>query len=1306
MATILLSAAGAAIGAGVGGSVLGVPSLVAGRAAGAVLGRALDQQLLGEGSEAVETGRIDRFRLSGAGEGAGIARVYGRMRLAGQVIWASDFLESRSRSGGGKGTPRTPQVTRYAYSVSLAVGLCEGPIGRVGRIWADGEEIDAGLLNMRVYPGDEVQLPDPKIAAVEGAAPAFRGLAYVVIEDLALERFGNRVPQFSFEVIRPARAPGETATVTMEEGTRAVAMMPGTGDYALATTAVYGEDGLGGSRAFNVNAVDGATDFEHSLRQLGEELPSCRSVSLVVSWFGSDLRAGRCAIRPKVEQKDLEGAQMPWTVSGVDRQGAELLARQEGAPVYGSTPSDQSVIEAIRAIKAEGMEVMFYPFLLMEIAPENGLPDPWSDAAEQPVFPWRGRITLDRAPGRSGSADGTEAAATEVAGFFGGARPGDFQPGSDRVGYAGPQEWSYRRFILHYAHLCAAAGGVAAFCIGSEMRSLTQIRGAADSFPAVAEFIALAAEVRAVLGPQTKLTYAADWSEYFGYHPADGSGDIHFHLDPLWSDTNIDAVGIDNYMPLSDWREGREHADAAAGWAHVHQPEYLRANIEGGEGYDWFYPTEAARELQLRAPIEDGAHGEHWIYRYKDLRSWWSLPHHERKAGQRQAEPTGWVPRSKPIWFTEIGCAAVDKGTNEPNKFLDPKSSESALPRYSAGQRDDLIQRRYLEAIYTYWAEPGRNPVSEIYGGPMLDMGRAHVWAWDARPYPAFPARRGLWRDGRNYDRGHWISGRTSVQDLARVVAEICGRSGLADVDTTALRGAVRGYAEEGGGPARAALQPLMLAYGFDAAERNGRLHFLTRDGRAAQRIAAGALAATRELPMGWRAERLPDPETAGRVRLSYIEAEGSFAPRVAEAALSDDPSLAVAGTELALSLTPAEARRIAQRWLAESRVARDRIRLALPPSATKPRAAEVFSLSGAGVTGDFRVDRAETGGARLVEAVRVEPGIYLPAPYEEETPREAAFVPAGPVLPLFLDLPLLGDGQVPHAPFVAAAARPWPGSVAVYASDEEAGYVLNTLIEQPASIGRTETALGRAQPGLWERGAGLRLHLPGPATLSSAGASAVLGGANALALGRGSTGPWEILQFREAVLVAPEIYLISGLLRGQLGTEAVVPDEWPAGSYAVPLDQDLRQIALPSSARDRVRHYRTGPGSRPPDDGLYVHADLAFAGVGLRPYSVAHLRARRSGEDLDLSWIRRTRIDGDAWGEGEVPLGEEREVYRLRVSAAGRLLREVEPMLPRWTYSRAMQLADGASGPLHIAVAQISDRFGAGPYREVIVNV
>jgi hypothetical protein len=109
-------------------------------------------------------------------------------------------------------------------------------------------------------------------------------------------------------------------------------------------------------------------------------------------------------------------------------------------------------------------------------------------------------------------------------------------------------DWGLRRMILHYAHLCALAGGVDAFLIGTEMRGLTQIRSDASTYPAVQAFRDLAADVRNILGAGTKISYAADWSEYFGHQPGDGSNDVYFHLDPLWADPNIDFIGIDNYI--------------------------------------------------------------------------------------------------------------------------------------------------------------------------------------------------------------------------------------------------------------------------------------------------------------------------------------------------------------------------------------------------------------------------------------------------------------------------------------------------------------------------------------------------------------------------------------------------------------------------------------------------------------------------------------------------------------------------------------------------------------------------------------
>lgn len=1296
MATLLLSAAGAAIGAGFGGTVLGLSGAVIGRAIGATLGRVIDQRILGSGSEPVDVGRIDRLRLTGAGEGGAIGQIWGRMRVGGQVVWATQFTETVRRRRTGKGAPK-PKVNDYSYSVSLAIALCEGEILRVGRIWADGNEISARDLSLRVYVGSEDQLPDPLIEAVEGAgkAPAYRGLAYVVIESLELAAYGNRVPQFSFEVVRAAQGPLVEATETLGGAVRGVALIPGTGEYGLATTPVHYAEAPGRNRTANVHSPSGKTDFATSFDQLSQELPNAGAVSLVVSWFGDDLRCSSCTIRPKVEQKLRDGVGMPWRAGGLTRAAAMEVPKVSGSSIYGGTPADASVVEAIRAMRTAGKDVMFYPFVLMDQIAGNNLPDPWTGASSQPALPWRGRITLSQAPGTAGTTDRTAAAEAEVSSFFGVAETSHFAVAGEVVSYTGPADWGFRRFILHYAHLCAVAGGVESFCIGSEMRSLTQIRGSGDEFPVVAELQRLASDVREILGPQVKIGYAADWSEYFGYH---ADGNVYFHLDPLWADPEIDFIGIDNYMPISDWRDGEGHADAQFG--SIYNPDYLQANIAGGEGFDWYYDSSEGSAAQRRLPITDGAFGEPWVFRYKDLRSWWSNLHHVRVGGVRSVSPTGWVPQSKPFRFTEYGCAAIDKGSNQPNRFIDVKSSESGLPAWSNGRRDDLVQMQYLLATSSFWAADQNNPLSGIYGGPMVDMEHAYAWAWDARPFPEFPGQTAVWNDGENYARGHWLNGRASNQPLSAVVRELCSASGVNVLDVSSLFGLVRGFQQSDITTARASLQPLMLAYGFDVFERDGQLTFRNRTAAVQAMIADDALAVSSELDGRIESSRSSDAETAGQVRLGYVDAQSSYELRAVETRFPDDTTVGVSQTDLPLALTRSEGLNSVERWLAEARVARDTIRFALPKSRLSIGAGDVIQYDGR----RYRVDRVEQAESQLLDAVRVESGIYLPSDKADETISIRPFTPPVPVLPVFLDLPLLTGQEMPHAPHIAVGSDPWPGSVGVWSSSEDAGYEINRLIAASAVIGVTETSMSFHSPGLWDRGTPLRVKLIG-GELASASPTAVLNGANAMAIGDGSGANWEVFQFAEAQVVAPDTYELSNRLRGQLGTDGIMPNAWPPGSTVVLLDLALTQIDLALSSRGLVRHYRVGAASRGFEDSNVIHRTEAFDGIGLRPYPVAHLRFADLAGDFHLTWRRRTRIDGDTWQSTEVPLGEDSEAYLVRVIQSAAVVAEYTVNQPQFVYTSAMRGVDAVSGSFDIAVAQLSTSFGAGPFRKLTMT-
>jgi len=949
MATLVLQAAGTAIGTAIGGPVGGV----IGRAAGAIAGRQIDQALLGPKGSArrVEGPRLSDIQVQASSEGSPVTRLFGRARIAGQMIWATSFEEqvtTTTSSSGGKGAGAPKQkstVTEYSYFANFAIGLAEGPVTRLGRVWADGKELDLSTITTRFYTGTEDQLPDSLIETKEGAGnvPGFQGLAYVVFERLPLARFGNRIPQLSFEVFN--------ALDDVESRIQAVTVIPGATEFGYDTTAIVRTTGVGGTAPENTNTSLGDTDWTVSLDQLQATCPNLKSVALVVTWFGTDLRAGQCQIRPGVDNATKTTSPESWTVNGVARGTAHVVSLVDGRPAFGGTPSDASLVRAIQDLKARGLKVLLYPFLMMDVPAGNTLSDPYTGTAGQPVYPWRGSITCDPAPGQSGTPDKTSAATSQVDALFGSAVPADFTITGTAVSYVGPAEWSLRRMVLHYAHLCAAAGGVDAFLIGSEMRGLTQVRDSASHYPAVANYAALAGDVAAVLGQPTRISYAADWSEYFGHHPEDGSGDVYFHLDPLWSDSNIHFIGIDNYMPLSDWRDGRGHLDWAAGVRSIYDLDYLKGNIAGGEGFDWFYASAADRDNQVRTAITDGA-GKPWVFRFKDLVAWWKNTHFDRPAGVEASTATAWVPQSKPIWFTETGCPAVDKGTNQPNVFVDPKSSQSARPHFSNAQRDDFIQRRFMDAVLTHWdpaldgADPSINPVSGVYGGPMVDIGYAHIWTWDARPFPAYPFRTDVWSDGANWELGHWINGRLGAAPLDKLVGNITAGIGFAEYSASGLLGLVDGYVIDRPMSVREALEPLSLSFFFDGVESEGRIVFRHHASGSPVAIDQDGLVAADEPGGDISLLRGQESELPVSARFSYVDGDANYRKAAVESRRLVGTSRRQASADQPIVISQARAQAIADIWLQDIWSSRERARFALPPSLLALDAGDLVDVS------------------------------------------------------------------------------------------------------------------------------------------------------------------------------------------------------------------------------------------------------------------------------------------------------------------------------------------------------------------------
>ncbi|KAB7742818.1 hypothetical protein F2P47_01430 [Parvibaculum sedimenti] len=1296
MASLVLGAVGTAIGGSIGGTFLGMSAATIGGMIGSGLGSVVDSLIVAgmQPNQNIVGQRLETLRVTTSIEGAVLPRVFGRMRIGGQIIWATDFREetrTTSQGGGKGGGGGSVSVTEYIYYASFAVALCEGPIAGVGRIWADGKPFDVPGAVWRVYQGTEDQEPDSWIEAKQGAGtvPAYRGTAYVVFEELPLEKFGNRIPQLSFEVYRP-----DDETASSEQLITAVNLIPGAGEFVYETARQRDILTETSSRTLNNHAAPDRTDLEVALDQLADVCPNLESVALVVAWFGDDLRAGDCTLRPKVEVNHRISLPHAWSVAGIGRSSAAVVSSFDGRQAFGGTPSDGSVGRAIAAIKARGWRVAFYPFVMMDIPPDNELPDPWTGAAGQPAYPWRGRITCDPAPGQAGSPDKTSAAATQINSFFGSASPG-----------AG--EWSYRRMILHYANLCDSAGGVDAFLIGSELRGLTQVRSSASAYPAVTALAQLAADVRAILGAGTAISYAADWSEYFGHHPQDGSGDVYFHLDPLWASANIDFVGIDNYMPLSDWRDGNDHLDAEAGWKSIYDPDYLQSNIEGGEGFDWYYASGGDRETQTRTAITDGE-GKPWAFRYKDLRSWWQNAHYNRPGGVESETPTAWAPESKPIWFTEAGCPAIDKGTNQPNVFVDPKSAESTAPYFSRGERDDFIQRRYIESLIGYWSDPDNNPASTEYSGRMIDAANIHIWTWDARPYPYFPGLPDVWSDAENWRLGHWIAGRLGAAGLGSIVRALCRRAGLADglIDTSLLNATVAGYLIQGIESARASLGPLMRFYAFDAVESDGLIRFVPRGGQPVLEFDSDSLvAAPSRQSDDLMLTRGQETELPLALKWRLLRADEEYNGLTVEARRITVDTARISTESFSIAGMQGDADTRCRRALYEAWLERETAAFRLPPSRLALDPTDIVLLAHDGRFMEFRIASVADGEARGIEAARADAAIHGMRPGPDRVPSLPIPVGYGPPVAALMNLPRLSDDVPAHRPYAAVLAQPWYGRSAIYRSATQDNFELIETPGLPARMGELAGDFYSGPVARFDLANELWVSLYS-GQLSSVSDIELFGGANALAV-ESESGFWEIVQFGEAELVAPGQYVLRRLLRGQLGTESAMRAPAPEGARVVVLDSAVVPLPISADTLGLSFNWRCGPAARTPDDSSYAEIVFAATGVGLRPYSVAHVsqpfRFPRVPGDLEISWVRRTRAaSGDSWQVASVPLDEDAEAYEVDIIDGETVLRTLASNQPSVVYTGAQQTADwgaplGPGDQLAVVVYQISATFGRG---------
>ncbi len=1222
MATLVISA-GAALGATISATTA---SFIANTAISVGLGLA-QRALTPDTTVRTQGSRLTNSQITASTEGSPINQITGSVRTGGQLIWTTTFKETvltDTQTSGGKGGPRqTVENTDYRYSVSFAVGLCVGNGDvKLGRVWADGKPLDLSKQNYRFYDGDETQLPDPKIESVEGVntVPAWRGLAYIVFEDMDLEEYGRRIPQITVEV---ARSVAGDSPNSIRNNARGFTLGDGIGEFKYGTVAYASDDGEGASRQRNVNGGTGDVDSLRALDQLRGAVGGAESVSVEVSWFATTDDANTCEIRPKVENDvdittgnvtpssnyfgasdpsgDHYGAFYPavWRVSETFRRAyPQPPGTDYGTTVFNTTfppwslfdpqttpvvehhdrgtPSDTTVREIVQEAKARGLRVVFRPSVLVDI---SGAPT-----------------------GRSITGNVTNMMGTTVLGDT-------TRDSQGFVRYSGPTEWSYRRMILHYARLLGdllTEGD--AFLVGSDMGGLSD--GAGNGWGAA--LVQLMSDVAPTLDPGVLVSYAADWREYDAAE-----------LSAVWS--AADFIGIDWFLPLTDWRVASL------------EEKTLDAFVTGmtsGEQWDFTYASEANRELGVGDPITDPAD------RQKDIGYW------------RDANHPG-----VPMWLTKCGCRAVHRGANEPD------AKYGTDPYFSNGERDDSVQRLYIEAVLKHFAD---NP-------SIVDPTNIFLDSWDVRPYSEFPSLVSVWSDAQFWQTGRWLTGRIGAVSLGDHVLELCGEIGIpaSRVDVTELATAeisIPGFMVTDLASPSARLENLMDTFMFDGYEDGDVVVFVLRANAAPVTIVEDDLVPMDDEGKVFSRKRLKDIDLPVRVKIDYLDATRDYAVASVDAhTVTGSSDRVLSFTSLAV-LDTGYARGLADSFLQERWVARDTFQATVPFTSAESgttylgvvKPGKIFMFGGR----TYRITRLSYGDGDIeITAVGYKAAVYDLVPHASATLSVASSTSFGPSFAQFLDIPLRNPASPnPWSPRIAVRQTPWSGAVVVQREiSQGSGYETNTVIGNQSIVGETTTDLGSGPIWVWDMANTVTVRLYGSNdALESRDDASVLNGANTMLI-QTPSGEWEVFQFANAALNGDGSYTLSRLLRGQYGTEPYMGDPTPTGARVIVYDSislgalsgtlDLLGVDL------ALRH---GPSGLTSSDARWTPLIVTPRGVAYRPYAPVQLKQARSGETGVLGgwnfdgilfmWQRRTRFDGDSWQTSVVPLNEDFEKYEVDI--------------------------------------------------------
>lgn len=562
-------------------------------------------------------------------------------------------------------------------------------------------------------------------------------------------------------------------------------------------------------------------------------------------------------------------------------------------------------------------------------------------------------------------------------------------------------------------------------------------------------------------------------------------------------------------------------------------------------------------------------------------------------------------------------------------------------------------------------------------------------------------------------------TGSSKGTSLDAVVAALCGRAGVSNIDVSDLAGiTLQGYSISSVCNATNCIQPLRSIGFFDAVESGLELSFRTRGKPIVATLTEDQIgaydggSAGANVPPSVTVARVDETTLPRQIRLHYKSVRRDFQDaeqpspfRLTTRAINDQD------VSLPLCLDDNQALQVAEILWSDAWAAKNTYTIAIDQSLSEIEVADAVGIPVDGVIQRARIvsEQNASGVLRKLSLVSDNEGAYISfaiAEYPQVQPQVLTLL-AGTALEL-LDLPALQDADNDAGFYVAAnrtgAGNAWKGAVIYQSVDGGATWASLFSMVVEATVGTLHATPAVSEYFTWDDSTVILVDLATSAyTLESRTDDAVLNGANAAAIG--ADGRWEIIQYANATQQTATRWALSRLLRGRRGTEHQIGKALASDAFVVLSTGDLGRVPLSTAAIGAPRQYDAPSIGASFSSGVVVpftgHAEA------LKPFSPVDVRAElQTNGDIAISWTRRDRLGRTLMSGVDMPLSEATLSFQVDIldgpspSSPEVVTRTLSTSATSVIYTHAQQVTDFGSPAitlLRCAVYQLSAVVGRG---------